>query len=641
MRPAPILAAVVLAGAALAGCEGAPAPAEPPSYPGPELRLEAPARGAMLEGGGEAPAPVVVRGQACDAFHAIASVTIGGQPVSLAGAGACRTFEAQVEGRWGLSIVRGQVVNDAGEVGGLAQAFLRSPGYFGTAGGDPSSRAGRGVLLQVGQELLDDGDRATPDDVATVAEQVLGGLDVDAAVGSFRFAQPDADGDGEIDAITHSCVLYTTTNKRTGFRAWKNGPVTHGGIRVDRLQLEDGGLGARITVRAVRVPFGVTGNLDSGCLGDAQETVTGDARADALVLEGHARMALDAQGRPQATFEALPATLSGLDLAIDLGPLVDWTGLGDLVGDAIAAQVRGPVQEAIRGAVQAGLEGQISRALAALASFRREITLPAALGGVELVVEAGLDRLDFTAERGAIGTSVQVRPASPRPEHAAAARGAIRLGGARAELGPMAGASVALGVADDVLNQFLHAAWMGGAFDAEDASRIVSLAGLPIVNLALFSSLPPVLMPRPDGAAGVDLGWGDVAFDLALDGSAAGARARGYLSLVVGLERLEIDPVGRTIRPVFAPGPEVHVQVTEANWDHLPTTRAVATRLLESLVRNGLSEVLSRALGAFPLPDLDLRALDPGLPPLVLSLQEPRTSRLGRYQVVAGRVAAR
>jgi hypothetical protein len=198
---------------------------------------------------------------------------------------------------------------------------------------------------------------------------------------------------------------------------------------------------------------------------------------------------------------------------------------------------------------------------------------------------------------------------------------------------------VALAVSDDVLNQILHAAWLAGAFDVEDLAAIVPLGdALPGARVALSSGLPPVVIPRRGDSPGVDIGWGELAFDLAFAGPSGAATVRGVLSLVVGLERLEADASGG-LRPVFAPGAEVAVQVTHVDWDHLPTTRRLTEGLVAALVRNALPDLLGR-VASIPLPALDLGALDPGLGPITLALDAPRVDRLGRYTVLAGGVAS-
>jgi hypothetical protein len=611
-------------------------PVEPADYLGPILTLEDPAPGAMLQIAGEGPVQVPVRGRVCDAVHALASLQIGGTSLAPGPGAPCQPFQAQVSSRWGLTVVDGQAENSAGEVGVLAQAFLRSPAWYGTADGDAASRAPGGLLLQVGQALVDDGDRATADDLATIAQRALASLDIDAAVGGQRFAQPDANGDGQVDTVSYGCLLYTASHKATGFAAWKSGPLTSGGITVDRLQLEDGGLSARLTLHALAVPLSVTGYLDSGCLGGAQMTVDGEARAD-IALAGRADVSLDAQGRPQVRFQSLTATLSNLDLAISLGALVDWTGLGNAIGDAIAARVQGPIQDAIASAARRALEERLGAVLGALGSFQLPVDLPAVLGGARLWVEAGVDRLDFRAQQAVIGAFVQVRPAAESPGHAGA-RGAMRMGGAAPDPSALGGAALALAVQDDALNQFLNAAWRAGAFDLQDLSGILPLNGPFDVKLALTSSLPPVLMPRPADAAAVDLGWGGVGFDLQLSSVTDAARVKGVLSMVLTLEGFEVAADGRSARPVFGAAPEVHVQVDDVNWGHLPTSRASAQAMMESLLRNAVTELLGRAVASFPLPVLDLRSLDPSLPPLRLALEDPRMVRLGRYQAIAGAV---
>ena len=126
---------------------------------------------------------------------------------------------------------------------------------------------------------MDDGDRSTLDDVASVAQAALATLDVDAPIGEVRFASPDVDDDGRLDQTSHGCLSGPSTTGRPASRRGKSGPVTHGPVTVDALKLEEGGLSAHVTVWNPSVPFGATGNVDSGCLGDAQDTAHGVARA--------------------------------------------------------------------------------------------------------------------------------------------------------------------------------------------------------------------------------------------------------------------------------------------------------------------------------------------------------------------------
>lgn len=619
-----------------AGCGGSPArsgaAAEPPGYLGPEIALADPPRGAVLVADG--PAAVPVAGQACDRAHALAELRVDGQPLPVAAAGSCVPFSLQHPARLGLNVVHAEAANDAGQLGTLAQSFLWSPDYFGAAGaGD--SMAESGVVIQLGPSFLDDGDRSTLNDVASVAQRELGKMDLDAAVGPVRLAQPDADGDGAIDTTRYGCVLYSQLNERTGFEARKAGPFTHGGVTVDRLQLAQGGVALRVTVARPRLPLAVTGYLDSGCLGVARLTVTGDASAAALVLEGQASVGLDAAGRPAVSFPAFAATLVDVGLDIDLGTLANWTGLGSAIGDAIAARFRDQVQAALRGAVQGELAAQLSGALAALAAFQASIALPAEVGGAELDVASALDALDFDAQRAVIGVAVQVVPRAPRPEHQAASPlGAMRMGGARPDATGLAASAIAVGVKDDLLNQLLHAAWLAGAFD-RDLSALAA-GYLPGARLALLAGLPPVLMPQEGAGPGLDLGWGDVAFELALPAPQGTARARGYLSAVLPIDRLDAGPAG--IEIAFAPAAQAWVQVTDVTWGPGPVARESITAILEGAMRNLLPQALAQALRPLPLPRLDLRVLDPGLPALSLSLGAPRMARLGRYEFLAGSV---
>jgi len=623
------------------GAAGGPLPVAPPTvvepagYQGPTLALEAPARGAMLSEGGADPWPVTVRGQACDPVHALVALRIGGVELPLAGTGPCFAFEATVQSRLGLTVVTGEARNDAGQVGTLAQAMLRSPSWF-PAGAGPGSAASGALAIQIGPAFLDDGDRSTPDELASLLERALAALDLDAAVGPLRFADPDADGDGHLDTVRHDCGLFRVTNKRTGFELWKSGPASVAGVRVDRLALAAGGIEARATAQGLVLPFSVTANLDGVCVPAVQDTVSGVARVDALTVEGRADVGLDGAGRPSVVFADLTATLTGLAIDIDLGPL-DFVGLGSAIGDALAAQVRGRAQAAIQAALRGQLETRLGQALAALAAFRREVALPPELGGGRLLLEGGLDAADFTAARGVLSGSLRIAAASPAPGHPALF-GALRLGGDLPDASGLSASALAVGLKDDVLNQLLQAAWQAGAFDVAALDLPAGSGDLAGSRLALVPRLPPVLVPRAGGAPWMDLAVGDLAFAIAVPSAGGDAVAHGFLSALLPVERLEAGSGGLSV--VFGAVPEVHVEVSDVNWDRPPLARAELQRLLERAAGSLLPGLLAGALRPLPIPALDLASLDPSFAGLTLQLGMPQLYRLGRYQFLSGDLAA-
>jgi hypothetical protein len=603
------------------------------------MSLAAPSQGAMLEQGDTGLSPVPVSGEACDPQHAIASLTIDGNPVPTDGT-SCQAFSVVHQSRLGLNVVTGTATDQTGEVATVAWPFLRSPTYFSAEAADPAARATSALLLALGPAFLDDGDRTTPNDLATLAELALAALDVDAAIGPITFAQPDSNGDGQIDTVTHHCVFFTQRNPATGFAAWKNGPATRGAITVDRLALVDGGVSVGVTVLSPSLPFAVTGNVDLGCAGAVQKTVTGDASADALTLSGTAAVALDASGAPSVTFTALTATLQGLALNLDLGAIADLTGLGSAISDALAGEVEGPAQAAIAQALRGALEGRLAEELSALSALQSTITLPPILGGTVLLIESRIDHLEFTKDGALVASSIAVRPATPVAEHVAASPyGAMAQGGALPPVSALGSSSLAAGVSDDALNQLLHAAWLGGAFDSSDLGARLDL-GLPGAKLSIDSRLPPVIMPRLDGAPGVDLGWGDIAFDATLPASSGAVEVRGTLSAVVSVDGFDVAAGGQRFGPAFAPGVAVSIQILEADWGEGPATRMAVTDLLTTAAANFLPAILLEAGRAFPLPSLDLRTVDPAWPSLTVSLTDTRMARLDHYELLTGDVTA-
>ena len=143
-------------------------------YFGPTITVTEPARAAMLEQGNLETSFVNVSGDVCDSLQTITNFTFNDNPMTLVGTRPDEPFTAQVASPWGLTIMHGTILNDIGWQGHLAHSFLRSPEFFPPATQDnPAARVTSAVVTQLGQDIIDDGDREDFDDIATIAAYAM------------------------------------------------------------------------------------------------------------------------------------------------------------------------------------------------------------------------------------------------------------------------------------------------------------------------------------------------------------------------------------------------------------------------------------------------------------------------------------
>jgi hypothetical protein len=597
--------------------------------------VTSPARAAMIQAGTLDDWPVRIAGRACDPVSPITSLTIGGVPLAVTGDRLCEPFEVEQPSRWGLTVIRGRAADAAGDTGVLAQSFLRSPAYFPTTyAPTPEGRVPHALIAQLNQPLIDDGDRSDIDDIATLAWHAVAGLDWDGLIPSALAADPDADGDGEVDRARYNCLFYHQTNPRTGYRIRKE-RFAFTAVEAGRVEARPGGLDVEMAISGPAMQITVTGYLDLGCAGGLRMSAPGSVRASSLNASATLQVSLGADGVPHAEPARVEVTTPGLSVDVEWSSLepIDFLFdelLGDIV-DSYARSIRSEVEAVIRSEV-----GPLVEELLA------SLTLPAAIEiplptGTNLSVEAGLDWLAFEQGFGQIGMYAQIVPQAPR-QGPAPPFGAIRRDGDLPTF--PTDRALGVGIKDDLLNQLLWAAWQGGAFDFADLAGLGIPLSLEGVEIAVHAAAPPVVMPGRD-ANGIELGIGDVYVEASIERSQLGdAGAAGpdpieagiYVSVLAG-GSLAVDHVTNRLSIDVARSPQVDVQVAEIND---PGYESRIHSLLSLGLRDLLPGLLADALSGLPLPEFDLGSID-GVPPDTRwRLRNAETDRQGSYHRLSG-----
>jgi hypothetical protein len=610
-----LLAALAGIGAAACSSNGpTDAPPEPVSHPA--FTISSPARAAMLQTGGVAPASVTITGEACDSLYPITSLTLDGESIPVPGNRLCEPFSVTRESRWGLTIVSGEAQNSHGTVTRLAQSFLRSADYYTPA----SPGVPHGIAVQMNSMMISQ--------ITQLLQSAAAGFDWNSNF-SLTQASPDANGDGYIDTQSYTCgvppLAYTQTNRKTGYEIRKTGALTVQTGAVTLTVVPGVGLRASMTVPAIHVPVFVRGAVNLECLGEVDAAPSGTIDATGLTLA--------------ATFGLNADSISYSSTVQDVS--VSWDNIAvnvDLSGPAFISSVVSNVLTGVatgtHGSLVTLVASMIGPTLAGLLDdFIGAPRLPDVLG---LQVVAVPDAVAFPA--GAIRTalSVQVLPGTVRAGPAPA-RGSLRRNGADPTV---AGPTVDLGVdiKDDFVNQALWAAWAHGLFDLGSLSALGCDASVPggAVSFSSFAELPPVLMPGTGDSIAV--GLGDMRLTGTVDRGAVG-QSGAPLNVVLyasGIATGKLDLSASNKMTVdFAPAPEVAVEIAAIDDSSaLEPLHAALEPFFGCLVER----MTQTALGGIAAPEVDFSTI-PGVPAgTVWRLDHPAIGREGNFTTLRGAV---
>jgi len=607
-----------LAGTGAAACSSGngatDAPPEPVSHPA--FTISSPARGAMLQTGGVAPASVRITGEACDALYPITSLTLDGEAIPVSGNQLCEPFSVTRESRWGLTIVDGEARNSHGTVTRLAQSFLRSADYYTST--TPS--VPHGIAVQMNSKMISQ--------IAQLLQAVIGGYDWNSAF-SLTQASPDANRDGYIDTQSYTCgvppLAYTQVNRKTGYEIRKTGALTVQTGTLTLTVIPGVGLRVNLTVPAIHVPVFVRGAVNLECLGEVDATPSGTIDATGITLA--ATLGLNADSTTySSTVQDVSVAWDNIAVNVDLsGPAF----ISSVVSDALSGAATGAHGSLVT--LVATLLGPTLSNL--LNGFIGPPLLPDVLG---LQVVEAPDRVTFPS--GAIRTAMSVRvlPGTVRAGPAPA-RGSLRRNGADPTA---AGPAVDLGVdiKDDFVNQALWAAWVHGLFDLSSLSALGCDATVPggAVSFSSFADLPPVLMPGTGDSIAV--GLGDMQFTGTVDRGAVG-QSGAPLNVVLYASGIATGKLGLSasnrMTADFRPDPEVAVEI--AAIDDSSALDPLHTAL-EPFVGCLVERLTQVAFDGIAAPEVDFSNVT-GVPAgSVWRLEQPVLGREGNFTTLRGTV---
>ncbi|MSP90202.1 MAG: hypothetical protein EXR79_00115 [Myxococcales bacterium] len=576
----------------------------------PLLTLDVPGWGSTRTG----KPSVLVQGTVGDAVAGLKSLKVNGKAAysDLEGA-----WSSQQPAAHGLTMFEAVAEDLGGEMARATRGFYWSTQWYATKLETPhAAMVPHGIQVLLGKDFFDDGvhDPAKPDDLATMMELVLAGMDpatllpgaqqangADIKVSNVKFGPP------KVTLVPTAAGLVTT-------------------ISIPDIQ-SDVDVHATQKLGPIKVKVHVTGTVKIAKL--TVKTTVG------IDIEG---------GKAQTGVGDTTATVDGLQVNLD-----GLAGLFDSVVNAIVDGYKGKLQSEVILAVEKTLPALLAGLTKQLA-IQQTIDVPPVLPGLPKVavqLVTVVDALHFSPAGMALqlDASFVAPKATPHVTLGAMGRGECP-GQPPAELAVDPKQRIQLAMHDDVLNQALHAAWLAGGMKAKGLKakdlglkvdpKDVTAAPLNDAVFALDLFLPPVLesCSAPTGDV-VKVQIGDAYSEATLplgDGLTIGLLAQAEVTAKLGLGVGKLG-AALTITPTGGPKALLEmVSITKEFENMKPSLEKLVLAELDKTLKKGLPGLDELKLD---LPATDIAALLPGMPAgAKMSVHIVALQRAGGYTVL-------
>jgi hypothetical protein len=615
----------------------------------PELLMTSPQRAEMLvvADGGYDLYTIQLEGTVTDAASNLVSLSVNDVEIELPVEGTMsQAFSVPHESRWGVNIIKVTALDACGHTTFVQQSYMRSPSYFPATTDDvPEGRAPQSFMIRLNQDVMDDGDRNDIDDLATLASAAMGDVDINASLPNVFAQNGNTDATGEIECGT--CVFdwdcWDAETKETGYKATKNGALTHNAPTIDYVNAVDGGIHMKLSIENMKLPLHVYAVFDlgsaAGCTtalatGKAytDNSLSGDIEVDAVRVEATVNLALS-EGQVSASMGNVSVQLENLEVDIDLGLLDFMGGLVDGLVNTVLTTFEGDIEEAIEDAIAdeiAPIFGDVLNDI----SVANTVSLPDPFN-FDIELKSGLDHLQFSGPEGSgfgeIGLYSQFYPTSKGATIPDNPEGAIRWDAPDPGF-TTDGYTFGIGLADNLINQALWAAWYGGALSltGDAATEFIPL-DFDGASASLEFMTPPVMMPGL-GANEIEFGLGDIRIEASVPLLTLGiVDVVAYVSAYMG-GSFDIDSQNNEVLVTLDENPEIFLQVDIAD----DTAGGELSLFLEEMVASAVPDLVGTVLSSIPLPSFDVGGA-PGVPEgTVWSLTDGSIERGQGYYRITG-----
>ncbi len=509
----------------------------------------------------------------------------------------------------------------------LVQSYYYSTQWYPVDAAAPAqSMVPDGLMLFLGPEVWDDNDTGDTDDLATILTLYLQNMNLGAMI-----PRPATSGTVCLLEVAGHCVT------ECDYDVYINN-VRYSGVAIDLVPME-GGLHLGVTFRN----FAADIDID-GC-----GSPSGNVSASSIRVDADLMITVDAGGTPVITMANTVAVVNGLDVDLDgvLGFLANW--ILDFFEDDFADTL----EDAIRDQIEA-IVPKLQEALAGLA-LNQDFTVPSLIpDGADTTL--GLRSVISTFACHVTGCTVGLKATIVAPhgvQHqvlGSIGRAACLSGLPEPVPAYPVGSPVPtvpaleLGLHDDFFNQVPFALFWAGVLTLpipESMLGGVDLSSYNITDLAVSLDLwlPPILSTCNDQAA-LRLQIGDlgVRIDMKLFGVPVQMQIYASLEAAARLEAVD-GANGKELSIAIDEPTFLDLEIASLAGGLVGAEDSLGTLIREQLIPKVLESMTGKALGSFPIPEIDLSGMIDGLPPdTKIAIEIREVLRDHAYSVLSGTV---
>jgi len=554
---------------------------------GPLLAVDYPERGATLT---DKPS-VTVTGSVSDTVTGLAEFFINGQAAEVS---QDHTFSQIVLAKHAVNLLVAEALDEGGQATRTVRSFAYSDKYYPPQGEMSKTHVADGLQLFLSDEFVDDGnhDPANPDDLATLVEVMLANLDFGALIPN---------------------PVYNANSYKVFLKNVKMNPP------FVQMALIDGGLKLNAWFTNLSADVDAIGTCKV-IIVDLCPDVSGTLHVDQVNLFASMLVKLDASGKPEATLQEFHLGTEGVSL--------DLSGLGALLEPLVNAVISLFEQQ-----IEASLSSQMEQMLPGVVEelfgqfeLDQDVSVPPLVEGgepVNLHLQTRYSKLKFGSDGIRMGFHSQASSTKKVMHDPLGSLGRGECAGPDAPVYEISTTGeVAVGLADDLLNQVLFAAWWGGALNLKLTAEQLggagdTLAGYGIADpsISLDFFLSPMLSDC-NGDKALRFGVGDLyvlaSFKMMGQSITVGLFATLIGDASIALEDGEGGPAfSLTVGEISVFDYEI-VSVTEGYEGLKPIIEEL---LAGDAVQGALGQIAGQSFGGIQLPEIDLAGLVPGIPP--------------------------
>ena len=626
---------------------------------GPEILMEFPPRGATLDG----EAGILVQGRVNDAFSEIKAVKVNSESVDLEPDG---FFSLPMDSLHGINVITVEAFDQHNHKSKVVQSY-----YYSTEWVDyePQEMAAvqleQALLIFLGQGFLDDGDHDPEniDDLATIVEILLGNLDIAGLLGGSDVQVLDTMIPGILnwgtniagfevelngDLVIQASVVEIVMNQASVAISTRDGGIAmYLGFEGDP---DNPGIGLSLALTLgfeLTVSASIAGQdlLQAG-INPGVTTQLG-AYVDVLSLDTDIDIYKAAGEELEIEVANLSIDLAGInieplqDMMIDLGvvefqgqeifqlpeiPLSNLvSGINDILSDYLIDPILNFLLPLALDLLEPLIETTVTQILQqVLENFALDLPIPIpALPGqtepITLDFSTFLSTAVFTDGGGELGLGAGFL--TDKGIERDVLGSLLRAGCLVGDYGSPnfdAAEKFQVGAKLDMVNELLFALYWGGGLQLViDGSVLgdIDLGGFGITNLNVATDfwLPPIL-DDCNAKTQVALEVGDLFLDVGFNIMGAPLKLGLFVSMVAEAEIFgQGQEVGLNIMGITKIGTQVlSVEGSLGPFEGMFDIEELIENILVPLI---LEQVSNLSLGSFPIPEIDLGGLLPGIPP--------------------------